>query len=327
MNSFIEFPPDSRKCFLCNQSKSISKSFGCINENISQGRSYFQTNIHASDCFFVRMSTLSGDGGVIYVSQNSLSMNISYSTFCNCSCSQGGGTIFFSSDNFLLKMVCANRCYNANWGHFSWNSVTRSNAVEYLSILSSSYTAFGYCPFYMRCGDQRIDNTNSSINYVVQISGMALVSSNTFTSTHCTFSNSYSSDSRCLYFDSISGQLSFTNIVHNYSPLGGILYSYRSSLQMNFCILTMNQGTLFNADSSSIELSHCFISHDSLLSAMNPVITSNNNSFTNFKTYNLEFYKTQFCNADYQRQTFNQGNWIPSRKIFISMLLMNNLDF
>jgi len=93
---------------------------GCESESIDQGRSYVDKNIDISNCFFSRFSSYSVDGGVICVSVSSCSMNINYSMFYNCVCSNWGGAIYFSSSNSYLRMICANSCScGASYvGHF-----------------------------------------------------------------------------------------------------------------------------------------------------------------------------------------------------------------
>jgi len=95
---------------------------GCENESIDQGRSYVDKNINISNCFFLRYSSYSGNGGVIYVSASSCSMNINYSMFYNCVCSSYGGAIYFYSSNSSLRMICANSCScGASYdGHFAY---------------------------------------------------------------------------------------------------------------------------------------------------------------------------------------------------------------
>jgi len=83
---------------------------GCENESIDQRRSYYNKNINISNCFFSRYSSYSGNGGVIYVSASSCSMNVNYSMFYNCVCSNNGGAIYFDSSNSCLRMICANSC-------------------------------------------------------------------------------------------------------------------------------------------------------------------------------------------------------------------------
>lgn len=56
----------------------------CNNEYLTEGRSYSQTNVDISSCFFSRVSQFAGSGGVIYISGGSFTMNSSNTIFYNC---------------------------------------------------------------------------------------------------------------------------------------------------------------------------------------------------------------------------------------------------
>jgi len=259
---------------------------GCENESIDQGRSYVDKNIDISNCFFSRSSSYSGDGGVIYVTASSYS----------------GGAIFFSSPNSYLRMICANSC-SASGYHSANLRASQVNQVEYLSVSNCSHTTSGYYPIRLDYGDQRVDNTNSSMNKAIQSSGIIIDYPSSFTSSHCTFSNNKVSNSRCIYFYSTSGtiSMSYANIVHNNSPsLYGVVHvNGAGSRKMMYCIFKNNQNTLFCVWSGSLEVSHSFIDHSaSSFSRSTSVSTSNNNSFTNTITYQLQFFNALHCNAD-----------------------------
>jgi len=162
---------------------------GCENESIDQGRSYSQKNISISNCFFSRYLSYSGEGGVIYVDASSCSMNINYSMFYNCVSSGEGGAIYFSSSNSCLRMICANSCSASYEGHFAYLWASQMNQVEYLSVSNCSHTTSGYYAVELYKGNQRVDNTNSSMNNAEYVSGIHIHSPSSFISTHCTFSN------------------------------------------------------------------------------------------------------------------------------------------
>jgi len=274
---------------------------GCENESIDQGRSYVDKSINISNCFFSRSSSYSGYGGVIYVTVSSFSMNVNYSIFYNCVCSSYGGAIFFSSSNSYLRMICANSC-SAPWGHFAYLSASRVNQVEYLSVSNCSHTTSGYYSIRLVNGNQRVDNTNSSMNNAEYVSGIFISSPSSFTSSHCTFSNNKVSNCICINFISTSGtiSMSYANIVHNNSPTSrGVVYvEGAGSRKMMYCIFKNNQNTLFCVYGGSLEVSHSFIDHSGSFSTPTAVSTSNNNSFTNTITYQLQFYNDLHCNAD-----------------------------
>ena len=167
-------------------------------ESIDQGRSYFDKNINISNCFFSRSMVYSGDGGVIYVTASSYSMNINYSMFYNC-IANNGGAIYFSSTNSYLMMICSNRC-SASTRQFALLSASQVNQVEYLSISNCSHTTAGDYSIQLSSGNQRVDNTNSSMNNAYRHSGIIIYSPSSFTSLHCTFSNNKVSHSNCIWF-------------------------------------------------------------------------------------------------------------------------------
>jgi len=93
--------------------------------------------------------------------------------------------------------------------------------------------------------------------------------------------------------------MTYTNIVGNNSPSAhGVIY-VSANYNMSNCIFYMNENTLFLVSSGSLHLSDCFISHSGQFSAGNSVTTSNNNSFGIVPTYQIQFFQTQFCPADF----------------------------
>jgi len=275
--------------------------FGCDMENIDQGRSYSDINIDISHCFFLRSSSYSNSGGVVYVSAGSYSMSINETMFYNCICSNYGGAIYFDSTNSSLRMICANRCSAPN-DHFAYLSTSQMNHVEYLSVSNCSQTTSGYSSICIDSGDQRLENSNSSMNNAFRRSGIEINSPSSSTNSHCTFSNNEVSDSICIYLYSTTEtiSMSYANIVHNNSPSSkGVVTVWGGGLRkMMYCIFYNNQNTLFCVWSGSLEVSHSFIDHSETFSTSTAVSTSDNNSLTNIMTYQLQFFNSLFCNAD-----------------------------
>jgi len=282
----------------------LDAGVGCESESIDQGRSYVDKNINISDCFFKRYLSYSGDGGVICVTSSSYSMNINYSMFYNCVCSSWRGAIYFDSSNSSLRMICANKCScgASSYDHFAFLSAFQVNQVEYLSVSNCSHATSGYCSFCLSSGDQRVYNTNSSMNNAIWVSGILIISPSSFTSSHSTFSNNKVTDGICIQFCSTPGTISilYANIVHNNSPSNGVVYvNGEGSKKMMYCIFNNNQNYLFCVWAGSLEVFHSFIYHSaSSFSTLTVVSTSNNNSFTNTITYQLQFFNSLHCNAD-----------------------------
>jgi len=304
---------------------------GCESENIDQGRSYFNVTIDISHCFFSRSLSYSGNGGVIYVNGDSYSMNINYSMFYNCVCSQYGGAIYFDSSNSSLRMICANSC-SASYYHFAGLSTSQVNQVEHLSVSNCSHTTSGDYPIRSLYGDQRVDNTNSSMNKADSGSSILISSPSSFTSSHCTFSNNKVSKCICIYFYSSSGtiSMSYANIIQNSSPSLGVVYvDGEGTRKMMYCIFQKNSNFLFYVNSGSLEVSHSFFNHtSSSFSSSYPVLVSLNNSYMKTQTYKIEFLGSQLCKSPSQlpeNSKFPFLSWVEYS--VVSLIILTLLVF
>jgi len=278
-------------------------SAGCINEVATQGRSYMNTNVAISNCFFIRSGVFSGKGGVVFVDGTAYKLNITNSMFFKCICNDRGGAIcLYNSASSFLKMICANGCScgSSFYGHFSYIRATQNNQVEFLSITACSNSVSGSDSFCLMLGTQRIDQINSSLNKAFTSSGFMVDLPSTFSSSFCTFSENSVSKSKCIDFNGNSGKVYYANIVHNNSPSqDGIVYiSGNGAYEMLFCIFSMNNDTLFYVNTGSLEVSHSFISHFGTLSTLTSITTGNNNSFGFCYTYYLQFFSSHYCNTD-----------------------------
>jgi len=283
-----------------------SNKAGCVNEHINQGRSYEQTNIDISSCFFSRSSQYSNYGGVIYISGSSYSMSVTNSMFYNCECSGYGGAIYFSSYDSVLRMICANSC-SASAYHYALIQTYQNNRVEYLSVSYCSYTTSGYSSISLSSGIQSVDNTNCSMNNAYQISGIYVDVPYSFTSSHCTFSNNKVSDCICIYFWINSGTMLFSNIVNNNSPSQQGVVFVNGAYNMLYCIINDNQNTLFYIYGGSLEVSHSFIFHIATFSSGHVVSISCNNSFILIPTYHEQFFNSYYCHTDFPERSLEKN--------------------
>jgi len=269
----------------------------CINESIALGRSYSDSNVDISYCIFIRVSVLSGNGGVISINNADLSMNITQSTFYNCASFDNGGAINLEkSSNSTLKMVCANRC-TAGYYHFAYLKTNEKNSADYLSIAKCSHSTTGYYPIYFSSLQQRLENSNSSMNCCQYYSGAGIRNSN---NSYCTFSNNKVFSGGCIHFVANNGFMAFVNIVHNNSPSNGILYISGGSPKMHYCIFDENHDKLLYITSGSLEISHSFISHSGITSSLN------NNSLIKKQTYQFQFFNSHLCFTDAPHPTINE---------------------
>jgi len=151
--------------------------------------------------------------------------------------------------------------------------------------------------------NQRVDNTNSSMNNGNIGSGILISSPSSITSSHCTFSNNKVFNCVCIYLPFCSGtnSMSYANIVHNNSPsqFGVVFTDGSGSGKMMNCIIQENQNYLFCEKSGSLEVSHSFIDHSSSsFSRSTAVSNTTNNSMTNRNTYQIQFFNSLHCLTD-----------------------------
>jgi len=304
----------------------ISKN--CFNTNIDYGRSYNNTifGSQIQDCSFSRISSVGYFGGVVFYQGIGYSVSISYSMFYSCSVSNAeGGAIYFDSSNLSLLMVCGHRC-SADFGHFSVSTCTNENSIDMCSISQCSYLQNGYYSFHLSNGKQRVSLTNSSLNQVQYISGIAITSPESFTLAHCSFSNNAASSYGCVRFYMKSGTALFNNIIHNYSPSSsyGVVYAWGGgSYTMNYCVFYGNGIPLLHVSAgSTLNIRSSFIDHNSLNIG---TAVFYNTSRINTKTYQFSYMQSYYCPADVPIIDTHQQSMmfktIISNRVFVLTLL------
>jgi len=265
------------------------KTSECINQNITQGRSYNDIDVEIWDCIFQRFLIFSDQGGVIRLKGGSNSMNATSSSFINCTSSKEGGAIYFTSDNSYINMICAFRCSASSY-QFGIFQTTKNITVGFLSISACSYKAETDFSVYLSYGNQIVETTNSSMNNAKQVSSIIFNTAAKHRSNYCTFANNYAKDYVCIYLVSKTFTVSSANIVNNNSPSTyGVIRSNEATVRLEYCVFYMNQNILFNGP---INVYNSFISHSGITSS------TNNNSLTLYQTYRIEFYNALYCNTD-----------------------------
>jgi len=290
--------------------------FGCKSESIDKGISYIQMNVNISNCFFSRYLTYSGyGGGVIYVDRGSYSMNVNYSMFYNCACSYKGGAILFNSVNSCLRMICSYRC-SASSCFFADLVATKVNLLEYVSISNSYPISYGVCSIYIDYGNQKVENTNSSMNNAHHGSGIGISSPSVFTSLYCTFSNNKVFDGICITFHTYnSGSIfmAYSNIVHNDSPKIGVVYCYgEGQKMMKYCCLQNNMNFLFYVWDGSLVVTFSYIYHSSNSISTQKKLTASFNTLSSVMTYQIRHFKSYYCNALYPVTEL-----LPTRTLYV----------
>ena len=251
--------------------------------------------VKLSGCFFMRTTVFQGDGGAIFYKMDGVSMNISDTTFFNCSSSQYGGGIFFECTNSqcYLEKVCGCKCF----------SQIRSSFAS-ITIDSSRFNTFNYCTMNY-CGSKMVTSmtcmfkmgrigifqSNSSNNLGSQSSSFEIFSFNSLTITLITIENNHVEDDGVLIIrDQINtGAMNSCNIVNNSAKSSDhsvqLFSGNNEIINAQYCIFHLNSGVLMNVLKGMIIVSHCIISHNNkIISGINQVY---NNSFPYQSTYDI----------------------------------------
>jgi len=270
----------------------------CVNETISQGRSYSFGDIEISFCSFFRTSSFSESGGVIYIITGSL--GISNSMFFNCSSSLNGGAIYFDSSTIQINRICGN-CCKAVSGQFLFLR-TQNNNIGMISVSYCCNNGIGSYSINIFNGNNRLDDSNSSFNYCNQVSGFGVSSPSSFSSSMCTIAHTSVKDSLVLLFVYFNSTISYTNIVSNHSPTHGVIYLDRNpSVKMMYCIFSKNSNHLFSVRQGNLCVYHSFIEHNSNSLSTSASVSTNNVTLTITQTHFLTFFSSYFCPTDYTK--------------------------
>jgi len=275
----------------------------CVNE-IIEGREYCDCDIDISNCIFMRSFGYNGDGGVIYVVGENYTMSISDSMFFNVSSlTANGGAIYFDSATSKLYRICCSSCSAFSAGHFGFIQASKTNELELLSILLCAPNNIGFSSVRMITGDQKILSTNLSLNYAERVSGIGIISPSSYVCSYCTFCDNHVTQYICIYYYPNSGSMYYSNIIQNNSPSYGVIRINGGAPKFLYCIFDMNKDALFCVQTGSLTIAHCFIFHEGKLTTSNAVSMGQNNSLVKFQTYELRFFMSHYCNADFPINT------------------------
>jgi len=278
-------------------------NFGCLNETISVGRSYScnNMNVFIDRCLFVRLSSFSGDGGVIYVNTGISNLSIMFTTFetCSVSSSHSGGAIYFNSINSTLDFVCA---YGCKAGIYNFARIITSNIdnLTLVTITSCSNNYEGASPILMDGGHQRTSFVNVSLNYNDFVGIFTIDNPSSSSLSFISFSHNRILKNEGFGCYRGSTSLSYANIIHNNSPgSGGIVYASQSAtIDLTYCVIYNNENTLFCIGTSgSISISNSYISHNSTLKS-GTVSFNSNITYSLIQSYPIEFLGTYLCHAN-----------------------------
>jgi len=280
------------------KAKTHVRAENCVNESRDVARSYYQQDIKVSYCVFSRSSMLDDDGGIIFVNHNSLSMDVSYTTFYNCTAINGGAISFSSGEDSILKAICAFQCSALNNYHFGEIKSDSTNQLVFVSITSCSSSTKGFETIRFSWGDQIISDSNFSMNSAKKTAAFNSNTQDSAQASHCTFSNNNVSDDSCIVIGAVKNwNFSLCNIVHCNGPSNGVV-TITGKVYIANSIFSNNHDNLFYVHQfCSLEIADCYINHIGNISSGNVIMTKNN-SFTNCNTYQFEMFDSFYCHAD-----------------------------
>ena len=306
---------------------SFSNSLSCLNENISQVRSYLNTeSFSVLGCLFSRLQSFGGNGGVICGSVSGLVIGIIYCSFYNCAFDSSsnifGGAIYFLYKSSYLSFICANKCSSSYVGQFAYISCSNDNSVQYLSLSNSFRKMY---PLEQVNGLQTVYGSNSSINNNEWGTGFLLSSSTNSTLSYCTASNNVATSSICIEFHVITNSNArMNNIIHNNSPssYGVILLHSTSTVSIDSCIMMNNRNTLLYVHSGHLTCTNNFINHQFTLTSGS--VSGSQNLYPNTTTlFSLKHYSSFYCHAENIINP-DQTGIVRFSKLFNQLIVFSN---
>ena len=247
-------------------------------------------------CSFSRVSMFQGDGGVIYLNNDNMPLYVAYSAFYKAQ-AQNGGAIYFKSNNIHLKMICAYECSSSSWGLFAYLSVSGESNLGYLSV-SKCGEISGFRPIYQELGSQILKSSNSSLNNVIQYSGITSWTSESIVMEYCTFSNNIVFAFVCFSVNSPNTCVSHMNIIHNNSPgMLAVVHVGGYKCSMANSIFYGNTNRLFSS-TGELTISNCIISHDQTSLTEGTISFQVSVSYGITESFRIPFFGTEHCVAD-----------------------------
>ena len=290
--------------FSCTDSKNL----------LTNERSYNPTiSIFISNCYFTRSIFFSGNGGIIYINELNINLIVEFSIFFKCSCTGGGGSIYYfcqlTYSSIYLTKICANECLcgSGNSGAFSLmlvnNDINNNISISYLSISKCANNGLGWRSIYSQYGNQNFNFINSSNNNCYSTSGIIYAHPKKLISKFSSFK--YNNSNKDIILDLNGGSnnlnLLFLNIISNNSPNGnGIIHVASGNYLISNSIFYNNSLILYSLNSGSLILENNLIHHNFLNSLISGnVQTALNNSIltTFFDTYKFNFFSTIHCES------------------------------
>ena len=303
-----------------------------------------QSNINLYKCFFQRFNSYNGEGssdltisnsnygGIIYSYNVPCNLIIKETIFYNCSCTGGGGAIYFDSNvngtSIFIDKVCGYNCFTTSSYKFQFAALATymdygENFINYISMVKCSDNRnIGYESLTLGYGINIIKSLNSSNNFGERHQGLRIWTPLSFKGIFLNIINNNSSESYIFEISyNLNNNLTYSNFINNFCLNKGIISITNCNLIINDCIILNNKMILFYLSNGNLNLNNNYILHETTFNY--GIISINNlNIFNLTNTLQFKYYSTFKCYA------INPINFKTNqlKKInLISMLLINLL--
>jgi len=251
-------------------------------------------------CYFYRSYSYSGNGGCIMIDSISVNMIILDTTFNRCSCSVSGGVCFFVSTYSSMARICAYMCqangYHDQFGFFQTND-SKDNEYYYLSVskCAPENDIQRYNAMELSKGNQKLINSNFSCNCAKYISSVYFRDTGSVQVLFSSFESNTASDSQCITFRSVSGQVMSSNLIKNKigQTSGCIIHVDNSIISIKQTFFKENTQNLFISKTSSIDITQSMVYHEQSLLGIS--IDYYNNSFMYGDPNFISHLSTHLC--------------------------------
>ena len=216
------------------------------------------------DSYFTQISS-PDKGGAVFIEDLTAFLNVSYSSFYNCSSSSSGGSIFSNTSSLYLYAVCCRESKSSKGGSFiySYCANNKENTILYTSLSHCSCDK-SYIAITVR-GFEKCNFLNSTFNHCYQTSGFMFHYGNDRSNTsYGSLVNN--SDIRGCTLEYSDGRMHIMNynILYNIgtssdsSPCG-IMSTWRGIGSCELCTFLYNTGSkyLFFSDRGNLEIKNC----------------------------------------------------------------------
>jgi len=269
----------------------------CFNESIYSGRSQYSINTitNISYCFFTRINSSTGNGGVLYFNTMVGNLYMEYTGFYNIGSSGVGGAFYLILESVRISYCCANSCYGVYF-HYGYIKVSNSTGLEFQSISYCSKSITGYTSLMTAGGDIIINNLNSSMNIASRFAGMDSYQTSGFLCSFSTFAHNNVSEYSCLGFNMNMAEIKRINIIDNTSPSRGIIYVRGDAkLTIEEAVMNQNKNILLYTLGGFITVCNSYIYHDLPYIGSGTLI---NISSISIPPFQFEFFSTKYCISD-----------------------------